>query len=61
MIEIENAVKRGRAAGWRKAEGVRDRRTLRAYPDEWELIVKFANLIKKGDRQTCEKFIDKFS
>ena len=48
------------AKGWKKPEGVRDRRTLRAYKDEWDLIVKFSRLVKKGNRAECEAFLKQF-
>lgn len=47
----------GKPLGWRKPEGVRPQRTTRAYEDEWQLILKFSRMVKKGDRAACEKFI----
>lgn len=51
----------GKPLGWRKPEGVRKKCTLRAYDDEWELILKFARLIKKGNRADCEKFLEQYN
>ncbi|MBR0061800.1 MAG: hypothetical protein IJP68_10025 [Selenomonadaceae bacterium] len=47
----------GKPLGWRKPEGVRPQRTTRAYDDEWDLILKFARMVKKGNRALCEEFI----
>ena len=52
---------RGRQEGWRKPEGVRKQRQLRAYDDEWLIIKKFAAELKKGDRDFCEKIIQMFN
>ena len=48
----------GRKKGWRKPEGTRAPRQMRAYPDEWELIQRFAKLVKYGDKDACKKFLD---
>ena len=48
----------GRPVGWRKPEGVRKQRQLRAYDDEWELIQKFCHTLKHGDKQKCIDFIN---
>ena len=48
---------RGRQVGWRKVEGVRKQRQLRAYDDEWAAINRFAHELKKGDRNKCLEFI----
>ena len=37
----------GRKVGYRKPEGVRKNRTLKAYNDEWEMIKAFAGIEKK--------------
>ena len=44
--------------GWRKPEGVREQHQVRSYPDEWELIQRFAKLVKYGDKAACAKFLD---
>ena len=49
----------GRPKGWTKPDGVRGPRQMRAYPDEWELVKRFAKIIKHGDRAACEAFLDK--
>lgn len=48
----------GMPLGWRKPEGVRLQRQLRAYDDEWDLILKFSRMVKKGDRHICQLFIE---
>ena len=50
----------GRPKGSVKAEGVRLQHQLRAYPDEWEMILKFARLIKHGEKDKCNEFLDQF-
>lgn len=47
----------GKPLGWRKPEGTRKQRQLRAYDDEWDLLKKFDKLLKHGDREACEKFL----
>lgn len=48
----------GRPDGWRKPEGTRQQKQMRAYPEEWELIQRFAKLVKYGDKAACQKFLD---
>lgn len=48
----------GRSLGWRKPEGTREQKQMRAYPDEWELIQRFEKLVKYGDKIACVKFLD---
>ena len=48
----------GMPKGWRKPEGVREQHQMRSYPDEWELIQRFAKIVKYGDKATCQKFLD---
>lgn len=48
----------GKPLGWRKPEGVRKQRQLRAYDDEWDLILKFAKMLKHGDKELCKSFIE---
>ena len=48
----------GRQKGWRKPEGTREQHQMRAYPDEWELIQRFAKLVKYGDKEACIKFLE---
>ena len=48
---------RGREVGWRKPEGTRKQRQLRAYDAEWLAIQKFAAELKHGDKQKCLDFI----
>ena len=49
--------KAGRKVGWRKPEGVRTQRQMKAYDDEWELIRQFAREVKHGDREKCVAFL----
>jgi len=35
----------------------RPQRGLRAFDDEWEMINRFARLVKHGKRDECEKFL----
>lgn len=44
--------------GWRKPEGVRAQHQVRAYPDEWEIVYKFARELKRGDKQKCIDFVN---
>lgn len=48
----------GKPLGWRKPEGIRKQRQLRAYDDEWELIQQFAKTVKHGDKKLCQDFIN---
>ena len=50
---------RGRPLGWRKEEGVRTLHTVKAYDDEWELIKRFAKLLKHGDKELCKAALEK--
>lgn len=49
---------RGRPVGWRKENGVRSIRTMKAYDDEWEIIRRLAKIIKHGDKEKIIKFLD---
>ena len=46
--------------GWRKPEGTRTQRQIRAYDDEWILIRKFCKLLKYEHRKACEQFLAEF-
>ncbi|MBR3747291.1 MAG: hypothetical protein IKP64_09705 [Selenomonadaceae bacterium] len=48
----------GRPTGWRKPEGTREQKQMRAYPDEWDLIQRFAKLVKYGDKAACINFLN---
>lgn len=48
----------GKPLGWRKPEGVRAQRQLRAYDDEWALIQRFARLVKYADKSACSRILD---
>lgn len=43
----------GRKVGYRKPEGVRKNRTLKAYNDEWEIIKAFAKILKDDPERAC--------
>mgnify|MGYP007070277170 CR=1 FL=1 len=43
----------GMPLGWRKPEGVRKQRQIRAYDDEWELVKRFDKLVKNGEKAAC--------
>ena len=58
MNNVEKMRSVGRPAGWRKSEGTRAQKQMRAYPDEWELIQRFARLVKYGDKQACQLFLE---
>lgn len=48
----------GMPLGWRKPEGTRQQKQMRAYPDEWVLIQRFARLVKYGDKLACQQFLE---
>lgn len=49
---------KGRPVGWRKEKSeMRPQRQLRAHDDEWQLIKKFADEVKRGDKEKCKQFI----
>ena len=48
----------GRKLGYRKPEGVRKARNMRAYDDEWELIKQFSVIVKK-DKIAAEALLKK--
>ena len=47
----------GMPLGWKKPEGTRKQRQLRAYDDEWEIIQAFARIVKRGDKQAAAEFV----
>lgn len=49
---------RREGAGRPKVEVLRKMRALRATDQEWELIQRFAKLVKYGDCEACKKFLD---
>ena len=50
----------GRKVGWRKDFSMkRPRRQLVAFDDEWQLIKKFADEVKNGDKDKCKNFVEK--
>lgn len=50
----------GRPVGWRKENPCqRARRQVAAFDDEWDLIKRFSQLVKYGDKELCEKSLIK--
>ena len=50
----------GRPKGTLKTESHRRApRSVATFEDEWALIYRFAKEVKYGDRELCEKFIEK--
>ena len=49
---------RGRPIGWRKPEGVRTQRQMKAYDDEWLLIRRFAKEVKHGNKEKAKKLLE---
>ena len=49
----------GRPKGSVKAEGVRPQHQIRAYDDEWQLIQKFARLVK-ANKELCADLMKQF-
>lgn len=50
-----------RVGAGRKPKLVSDARktcSLKAYPDEWELILQFAKIVKHGDKSAAKKIIE---
>ena len=45
-------------AGRPRVEELRKIRAMRATDTEWELIQRFAKLVKYGDKAACTKFLD---
>lgn len=48
----------GRPKGSVKPEGVRPQHQLRAYDEEWDLIRRFARLVKHGNARACKAALD---
>ncbi len=46
--------------GYKKPEGVREQHQVRSYPDEWEIIKAFAEIVKKGDKQAAKNFVSQY-
>ena len=47
----------GKPKGWRKPEGVRKQRQLRAYDDEWELIKRFQKMMRLRGAEFAENIL----
>ena len=48
----------GRPFGWRKPEGVRKQRQMRAYDDEWQLVKEFVKLLREHGVDETRKILD---
>lgn len=48
----------GRPVGWRKAEGVRKQRQMRAYDDEWQLVKDFVKILREFGVDETRKKLD---
>jgi hypothetical protein len=46
----------GRKEGYRKPEGVRKNRSIKAYDDEWKIIKQFSSILKK-DPEMAKKML----
>ena len=42
-------------------EGARPQNQLRAFPDEWQVIKAFAEIVKHGNRQAAIDFVKQYS
>lgn len=61
MSEKEYPRGRNGLLGYRKPEGTRKQRQLRAYDDEWELVQAFDKIVKYGDKQAAVDFVNSHS
>ena len=51
----------GRKVGWRKGYSEKRKvRSLVAHDDEWQLIKKFADLVKHGEIEKCKNLLEQF-
>lgn len=48
----------GRPKGTTKPEGVRPQHQIRAYDEEWDLIRRFARLVKHGKMEDCKRALE---
>lgn len=48
----------GRPKGSVSPDGVRSQHQVRAFDDEWELIKRFAKLVKQGKLEACKQFLE---
>ena len=53
--------KRKNQTGRPKQEKTREQHQIRAFADEWTLIQAFARMVKHGQRDECEKFINQYT
>lgn len=50
----------GRPKGWRKGfSEQRKQHQVRAYDDEWQLILRFAKAVKHGNKEACTAAVEK--
>ena len=45
-------------AGRPKEKETRKNRTMRAFDDEWNIINRFATLVKQGNKEKCLVFVE---
>lgn len=60
-MDTNNLNKRGgkrEGAGRPKEKETRKNRTMRAFDDEWEIINRFAMLVKQGNKEKCLVFVE---
>lgn len=49
----------GRKTGWRKGYSEqRKPRGVAAFDDEWDLIKRFSQLVKYGDKEKCRELLE---
>ena len=48
----------GRPKGSVGPGGVRSQHQVRAFDDEWDLIRRFADLVKQGKLEACKQFLE---
>ena len=45
--------------GYETSGIIRKRHTMRAFDDEWEIINKFASLLKHDHKEECREFVER--
>lgn len=45
-------------AGRPKEKEIRKNRTMRAFDEEWDIINRFATLVKQGNKEQCLAFVE---
>lgn len=60
-MDTNNLNKRGgkrEGAGRPKEKEIRKNRTMRAFDDEWEIINRFATIVKQGNKEQCLALVE---